>query len=416
MNNRGLMIATTGVFVSGNALFAMSLRAAPATVVLAGCAGVLAMAASAQPRSPDGFLARPIAWRALILCFFVALTLFIVGGEGHFLHTTNDWLIRDAVLADLVRHAPPIVYDYDGAQYMLRAPLGMYVLPAAIGRLTGLFAAHMTLIAQNAFVLASILYTLAFLAPRRKAAVLTVFLLFAGLDIIPLVIEAWMRTAHGGAFVLPSVTSAWNEWFSFSNHFTQMFWVPNHALPGWWIAVLALLVARGEIDLGAMAAAVAPLALWSSLSILAAPVLLLYLALRAPVVALNDRRNWLAVFVALLFLPIALYLSSAAETVESEWMIFRDAFWAVYVITMIVQIPHALVLLNYWRMIATSDRGLLLISIAILLIIPVYSFGPSNDLSLRASIAPLAILAFEFSLVATSLDPTEQPWGRFVVL
>ena len=34
---------------------------------------------------------------------------------------------------------------------------------------------------------------------------------------------------------------AWATWFFYLNHFTMLFWAPNHTLPAWWFAVLALL-------------------------------------------------------------------------------------------------------------------------------------------------------------------------------
>jgi len=54
-----------------------------------------------------------------------------------FLFRALDWRVRDAVLADLTRSSFPIGYNIDGVDYILRAPLGMYMFPAAVGHVFG---------------------------------------------------------------------------------------------------------------------------------------------------------------------------------------------------------------------------------------------------------------------------------------
>ena len=414
MNPRQLIGATSGVFVLGAVAFAPSLQLLPALVTLAGCAGVFAIVWTS--RGDDAFLAETVDARFWAGCLLASLAVLIVGGEGHFLHATNDWLIRDAILADMALRGQPAVYAYEGADYLLRAPLGMYLLPGLAGRFLGLFPAHLFMLAQNAGLLASVLYFLASLAPARRVAVLALFLLFAGLDIIPLAIEAYGQYVLGRGFWLASVTAAWAPWFSFSNHFTMLFWVPNHTLPAWWFAVLALLAARGKLELAPMGALLPPLALWSPLAIFFAPVIVLYFVARAPIAAIANGRNWLAALAALLIAPVLIYLTAAAETVPSEWMILREGFLSIYVLTLCVQIPHVFVILWNWRLTPSTDRGLLITALLILLAIPAYSLGPTNDFASRCSIAPLAILAFEFALVATRIDEREQPLARLAVV
>ncbi len=414
MNNRQLIGATSGVFVLGAVAFAPSLQPLPALATLVGCAGVLGIVWTS--RGDEAFLAEAIDFRFWAGCLLASLLILVVGGEGHFLHATNDWLIRDAILADVALRGLPAIYNYEGVDYLLRAPLGMYMLPGLAGRFLGLFPAHLFMLAQNATLLASVLYFLAALAPARRLAVLSLFLLFAGLDIIPLAIEAYGQYVLGRGFWLASVTAAWAPWFSFSNHFTMLFWVPNHTLPAWWFAVLALMSARGKLELAPLGAILPPLALWSPLAIFFAPVFVLYLAARAPLAAIASRRNWLAAIAALLIAPILVYMTAAAEMVRSELMILREGFVSIYVLTLCVQIPHAFVVLWNWRLTPPTDRGLFIAAMFVLLVIPAYSLGPTNDFSSRCSIAPLAILAFEFALVATRIDEREQPLARLAVV
>ena len=103
MNHRHLIGATSGVFVLGAVAFAPSLQLRPALATLAGCAGVFAIVWTS--RGDDAFLAETIDARFWAGCLLASLAILIVGGEGHFLHATNDWLIRDAILADMARQA-----------------------------------------------------------------------------------------------------------------------------------------------------------------------------------------------------------------------------------------------------------------------------------------------------------------------
>ena len=413
MNNRQLIGATSGVFVLGAVAFAPSLQLAPALAILVGCAGVLAIACTSG--GDEAFLTERVDFRVWASCLLVSLIILVLGGEGHFLNATSDWLIRDSILADLALRGTPTVYAYGGDAYLLRAPIGMYVLPGLVGRWLGLFAAHMAMLAQNAALLASALYFLAALAPARRFAVLALFLLFSGVDIIPLGVQAFRDYQNGQGFSLPSVTAAWATWFLYLNHFTMLFWAPNHTLPAWWFGVLALLTARGKLDLAPVGAMIGPMALWSPFAIFFAPVIVLFFVARSPAAAIASR-NWLAAGAAVLFAPILIYMTAAAETVQSEWIMLRSGFATVYLLTLCVQIPQALVVIWNWRLTVATDRGLLIIGLLILLAIPVYSLGPTNDFTMRASSAPLAILAFEYAVVATRIDPVTQPWARFAVV
>ena len=168
------------------------------------------------------------------------MALCVLGGEGHFFFANYDWLTRDAVLADLVRQSFPVLFDYQGSEFFLRAPLGMYMIPSAVGKLLGLRSAHLALLAQNATILALTLTLLMALVPRRKAVFLVAFIGFSGIEIVGAFINAGFKLAAFGTFTWPvhmhQHLAMWNPFFEYTNHITQIFWVPNHALPGWWLA------------------------------------------------------------------------------------------------------------------------------------------------------------------------------------
>jgi hypothetical protein len=80
-----------------------------------------------------------------------------------------------------------------------------------------------------------------------------------------------------------------------------------------------------------------------------------------------------------------------------------DGFWTVYVIFVAVQLPQAAVVALCWRRLEPGLRTLAVLSIGMLLIIPMYRLGAHNDFSMRASIMPLALLAFVFASIVARL-------------
>src|SRR5262249_50186270 len=266
---RHVVVAGSAIFLLSNALIAPGLAAAAAVLVLAGCAGSLWIVVRASAGAPTGLLATRIEPRTFALCWAAALALFVLGGEGHVFFANYDWLNRDAVLADLVRQRFPVFYTYQGAEFFLRAPLGMYLIPAAVGKLFGLTAAHLALLVQNTTILALVLTLLAAMVPRRRAVFLAVFVTFTGIEILGRYVNAaaedpaglswWPLHAH-------QHLAWWNPLFQYTNHLTQIFWVPNHSLPGWWLAALAVLHVRREVDSVVLIVAVASLFFWSPLT------------------------------------------------------------------------------------------------------------------------------------------------------
>jgi hypothetical protein len=195
----------------------------------------------------------------------------------------------------------------------------------------------------------------------------------------------------------------WNPLFQYTNHLTQIFWVPNHSLPGWWLAALTVLHVRREIDSVVLMVAVAALFFWSPLAMAGALPIVGLLVLCRDYRALLTPRILGACAAGLCFLPIALYLAADAESVPHLWLVTWDGFWGVYIIFIVVQLPQIAVVALYWHRLDAGLRLLGLLSIVILLTIPIYRLGSNNDFSMRASILPLALLGFVFASIVAQM-------------
>ncbi len=194
--------------------------AAIAAIVIVGATAVLILRLGPAARiRPD----------LLLFTLVIALILCVLAGEGRFVLATDDWVVRDALINDLVRQPWPFDYRIDGSSFVLRAPLAMYMLPVAIGKMFGVYASHLATLAQNSVIFALIFY---FLVPRRlsfvpAAALVVIFAIFSGLDVVAETIK-YLSTG-----VWPSEEiERWTGLFQYSSHITQIFWVPHHAIGG----------------------------------------------------------------------------------------------------------------------------------------------------------------------------------------
>ncbi len=401
--NRDLVTGGTALLLLSNLAFAAALAPAPRLLLVAGAVLVGGLALRSAPPRPGGTLCQGVDWKALGLCSALATALLVLGGGGHLLYANWDWLWRDAVLADLSRQSFPPRYEWGGQLYILRAPTGMYMLPALAGRLGGLAVAHAALLVQNALFLTLILYGLAALAGLRRALFLAIFVTFSGLDIVGQYLMAAERGQDLAALALPSQIESWSPYFQYSSHVTQLFWVPNHCLPGWWFALLAWLCARREISLGLVGASCVASLIWSPLAMAGAlPVLVCLLVLRFRE-TVRDPANWGYAVAAIGFLPVLLYLTDDAGTVPGRFLVRERFFAPVYGQFVLLELASGIVVLACRRHLRPEMRPLGLVAGIVLLLLPFYSLGVGNDLAMRGSIVPLALLAIAFALVVTAV-------------
>ncbi|MCW2274708.1 hypothetical protein M2321_002286 [Rhodoblastus acidophilus] len=416
------------VFLAPNLVFALQLNIAPALLLACGVLGA-AVLTLRRPDGPTAVLDAPVDTRLLAICAALALALCVLGGEGHFFYSTTDWLIRDAVLADLTSNpsTAPVQSTLDGAHYFLRAPLGMYFLPASLGKLAGLTGAHYALLAQNSLLLAIVLYFAGVLGGGWRLVLLLIVI--NGMDILPVILTSPFASGepvtgeplYNSLLKMPRYALEhdnlewWNGLLNYPSHVSHLFWAPNHALPGFFFAILCLLAALGEIDLAVLGVFFGALLLWSPLAALPAVAILPYFAWRAGLRGLAKPRLWVGAVCALCFAPVAVYLTLTSSSIPAQAVYVAEGFVLFYLVFLIVKIPHAFVLAWFRKSIAPEMTGLLAVSVAVLALLPFLNFGPSNDVVMRGSVAPLFILSFVFAKFAMDL-PRKSAAGRLVLV
>lgn len=369
------------------------------TCLLAGLGGFALV-----PGWPRGLrVGWPLSAWATLGCAAGAL-LWGLGSSGthHLFYAAVDWQIRDAVLHDLATGPWPVLYGIGDFAWLLRAPIAYYMPASVLGRLGGLAVAQAGLFLWTALGLFLLLAMLAALArevlPGRRHAGLVlalVFVSFGGLDLLP---NLWLDGVEGDG--IAGIWGRGGEWwareFQFSGHVTLLLWVPNHALPAW---IPALMLLRHARQPGFAAAAGLPLAaaaVWAPLSALGAGVLVLAAFALAgwPLVraALLGPANWLA---ALLVAPAAVFLMAGSSSIPHGFLFSLHGWETLPRLLLFLAVEVGAIAL---AVLLLARSRLLVVALGLLAVLPLYVFGPGNEMTMRGGIAALAVLAVAAAL------------------
>jgi hypothetical protein len=419
VSNRAVVIFLSLLLFLPSALMATALRPVPASLVIVGSLGALMLVARRTSTDELGLLDQPLDLSRLSLCVALAVVLLMLGGEGHLFFAPLDWRIRDGVLADLSQRAFPIVYEVDAVDYVLRAPLGMYMIPGAIGRMFGLVAADFALLAQNGLFLGAMFYILGQLGRGWPHILIMIF--FTGLPLVGIALIAALSGSIGPweHFITYGFDN-WNGLAQYPANLTALIWAPNHALPGWWMATLVLLRSRGQIDTASALVSIAGAIFWSPLAVIPAAIWLTLIVVARLKTHLRCLRTWQAVLAGMCFVPIAWYLIVGSFTIrddvapqETTRPLVGLYFWILYVLFMLTQMIYPAFILASKRFLSKELRILFLFCTLILAVLPFFHFGPCNDLAMRSSIMSYIVISFIFGDIL--LNPQNADKRRVLI-
>ena len=342
----------------------------------------------------------PATW---LICIGVATMLLALGGEGRFFYANIDWQVRFAVLRDISVNPWPFVYTARGEPDLLRAPIGMFLMPALAAKTLGGRAADIALLVQNSLLLGTVLAlgSTLFATRRARLIALVVVIGFSGLDALGRILF------RGG---LSDHLENW-AYLQYSSTITLAFWVPQHALSGW-IGALGFLLWRAEkLPLGVYLTLLPLTALWSPLGLMGAmpfAALAGVRSLRAR--AIRPADIVLPALTTLLCLPGLLYLSAAGDGVGLRLMALSPLQWGLFeLLEVLVYVAPLALLVHRPRF----GRDTLALMTLWLIAIPFVQIGASTDFMMRGSICALTILAV---MVADALLGTQRARVPLVVL
>jgi len=309
------------------------------------------------------------------------------GGAGHFFYANFDWITRDAVLHDLVTATWPVSYGSDGIfEQILRAPIAYYLPAAAVAKLLGLGAANWLLWLWTVTGI-TIFFCLLPLpkSSGRITLLLAVVILFSGMDIAGWFLQRGSLPAAGQHI------EWWAKAFQYSSNSTQLFWVPNHALPGWIAIALFYRHWRHPDFLKFAPMLLAVLPLWSPFAAIGmAPF---YLLLSGRALRDNDFLRIANLMPAIGILAISgRYLTLDLFSVPAQSLLTESRIPLGFIIhyTIFVLLEFGLLGLLLWR---KQDNLPMTVAIATLLLLPTLRMGPGNDIVMRGGIPALMYLS-----------------------
>ncbi|MCR0983576.1 hypothetical protein [Roseomonas populi] len=386
--------------------------AQPWAAAVAGLAGLGALLLA-----PGWRRAWPLSPGMTLACLLLGLLWAGATGSHHLVYSSADWQIRDAVLHDLTAEAWPVAYpDADrGVDWLLRAPLGFYMVPGLLGRFLGFPAAQALLWAWTGLGFALVLMLLALLGravaptrPGRAFAVMAgVFVLFHGLDILPNIWLDWnfgtgplASWGRGGEW--------WPRLFQYSGHVTAILWAPNHAMPAWLLALLLLRYGRHPDFARGLAMPFAAGAFWSPLASAGAVLLAVAVLLREGLGGIRRAVTPANILAVIFALPICIYLVVGSAAVPHGPLFLMHPplkgflVWLLFLVVEVLcwAVPAAL-LVRGWAF---------AVSVVLLCLLPLYVFGPGNEMTARGGMAPLAVIAV--MVAAALLAPAAERTGR----
>ncbi|MGK2911879.1 MAG: hypothetical protein ACSLE1_19075 [Sphingobium sp.] len=221
---------------------------------------------------------------------------------------------------------------------------------------------------------------------RARLIALIIFIAFSGLDLVGSLIRQWNIGEANWDHI-----ERWSDYYQYSAHTTQLFWVPQHAVAGWTVALSYLLWRKRLASVGLFAASIPLVALWSPFALFGALPFAAFAGLRALLTGAWNRLDiLLSAMTTALAIPALLYLSTDAGAVGGG---LTPLILLPYLLTMLIEVLPFVLLLMFNRTDGT-DRATVLIAGLCLFLMPLWSIGSNNDFQMRASIVPLALIAF----------------------
>ena len=319
----------------------------------------------------------------------------------------SDWYKHYGILNILVDQSwPPSVITEDGLG-TLRYSIAYYVIPAIFGKVFGPIGMYIALFSLTTIGL-FIAMVLAFGSNFRPPYVLfllgTIFLLFSGADIIGFMITK----VHYGPI------NHFELWWSIgelASNITNLFWVPQHSLPGFLVAFVVLRYPFLSLKYAGLIGACT--AIWSPFAAIGVVPIYLYAVGKIGFKPLISAVNIFAAPV--LLVTGAMFLLDGSSNIPIGFIYnnprFQFDMWFVFLIVEFLGISISLLL--YKR-----NISLIFTCVIFLVVLSLFYLGANNDLLMRASIPCLGILAIlaSFAVVYGENTVKKAPLILFLVI
>lgn len=356
--------------------------------------------------------------RHLAVIVVIALAWAAMSGGSHFVYANPDWYVRDAILGDLTCSSWPPSYGFhDGNHDLLRSAIGFFLPVAAAGKLFGPESLPILMFAWTS--IGTLVFLLLLPLPTdslpRLLIAISIIVAFSGMDVLGTIL------LHGHYPVFPLRIEWWSEFsfralFSYSSLTGQLIWAPNHALPMWIATALFYRHWKHPDFLPLLCLLLPTLPLHTPFALPGlAPFLLLALIDRArlgldarkiPVTALLVAIIVGGLTIRMQMLDVGSIPMQQAAGTGAAADGHALAFAKNYLVFVLMEFAIlGLALFGALR----HSKGILIIAIGVLALLPLVKLGPSNDLLLRVATPSLVFMAILCQRVVCDASPMMGP-------
>lgn len=332
---------------------------------------------------------------ALISIFAIAFIWVFLSGSGGFTIQSNDYLATNALLKALVQSPWPLFAEFGNGYHPVVYYLGHLLPSAIVGKYLGWNAA-LSLQFLWTWMMASLifmwLYILGKQSPKTFWVTVLLFVLWGGTDLIGITLTS----------IPPESLLSLERWggvFEYSGMTTLLFWVPQQALYAWLATAIFFYIYQYKEQVnqsfsGLLFSVVALMLLYSPFGLVG--LLILSTLLFSQLLAFAKKNPLLTIGNSIIGAVLALYVSSNSFDFPIRFLPAHydvTTFLLPFALFLGVEIAPSILLIVLLS--KKRHSPLLILSIALLCLLPLWQIGVANDFLMRVSIAPLFILCFE---------------------
>lgn len=353
------------------------------------------------------------------------LTLFVwvfFSGIGNLAYQNSDFDVRNAILHDLVEQDWPILYNsaiYSPAhpaadhQFLFVYYFGFWLPAAGIGKLFGIYAANLFLLAWTFLGLVLIFSLLSLYLKKVSYVAVLILIFWSGLDIVGTLLSDAITGVHTDLSPL-SHLERWANMLSvyaqFSSNTTLLYWVFNQTIP-LWIAILLFINPRTSgyiFFVLALSLFLAPIGTIGFLPFVLIQLLVKFYkqGSQAMVSEYLTVPNTLGASI-ILAVTVLFFTTNSAGSLKSIIHFDLLAYGTFFLLEAGIL---GVLLYAYGRY---NRHKMLLLCIAFLFLIPFVKLGHFYDFGMRASIAYLFLLTI-FTIEFLVSSETSK-WGKVLV-
>jgi len=346
------------------------------------------------------FMTKYSTEKILFLLLFVVLIIFFsgIGGLGF---QTGDWEKHNFVLADLISHKWPVIYNTqlysttDVNSSSLVFYIAYYMFPALIGKISSWNVANYVLIFQSIVALfLTLSWVIYFVGKKRYIIIISLaFIFFSGADILGNYLNNIDIIFFDNVFHFEIYTD-----IQYSSFISQLFWVPHHAFSSWLTISLFIYYFQSTDNLFKLVLIFSISTLWSVyVATGLIPFIIAYLIINYKASVKVLKPNYLIIITSFLclFISFFFYISKSKTIENTSLFIIKDfiTFLLFYVeFTVIEWLLLFYLILRSEIFLQNKVSMLLFTSFIILLLCPILPFPSFYDFSARASIPSLFII------------------------